>query len=119
MSDQTQHLTDRLRAHGYKLTRARRAVIHALTDTAKPLSINDLHSAAQQHDPAVGLVTVYRTLEVLESLDLVRPVHLMENCHGYALASPGHTHHVVCQRCNNVVEIEGCDLSAFIHQIET
>lgn len=117
MNRQEQRLTDRLREHGYKITQARRAVIQALVAAEKPLAINDLHQAAQTHAADLGLVTVYRTLEVLEALGLVRPVHLMENCHGYAVASPGHTHHVICRACNNVVEIEGCDLTPFLERI--
>jgi Fur family ferric uptake transcriptional regulator len=111
-------LTDKLREHGYKLTRARRAVIQVLADAAKPLNITDLHERSQNHAADIGLVTVYRTLEVMMQLELVRPVHLMENCHGYAVASPGHTHHVVCSQCNNVVEIEGCDLSTFLDEVQ-
>lgn len=111
------YLADQLRANGYKITRARQAVIDALAHAAKPLSINDLHERAQAYTADIGLVTVYRTLELLVALELVRPVHLMENCHGYAIATPGHTHHMVCQRCNRVVEIEGCDLHAYLDQI--
>ncbi len=110
-------LAEQLRHNGYKLTRAREAVIQALADAPRPLSIADLHSAAQGHAADIGLVTVYRTLELLVELKLVRPVHLLENCHGYALATPGHTHHVVCQRCNRVIEIEGCDLHAFLEEV--
>ena len=117
MNPQEQALTESLRAHGYKLTQARRAVIHALTTSPKPLTVNGLHERAQKIDHALGLVTVYRTLELLVNLDLARPVHLMDNCHGYAVATPGHTHHMVCQRCSNVVEINGCDLSEFLGEV--
>ncbi len=110
-------LAEQLRANGYKLTRARQAVIDALTSAATPLSINDLHQRARTFAADIGLVTVYRTLELLVALELVRPVHLLENCHGYAIATPGHTHHMVCQRCNCVVEIAGCDLSAYLDRV--
>lgn len=113
----SQSLAARLHQHGFKLTRARRAVILALEEAARPLSIAELHTAARAHAADIGLVTVYRTLEVLAGLGLVRPVHLLDNCHAYALCSPGHTHHVICQRCNRVVEIEGCDLSAYLEEI--
>jgi len=110
-------LTDRLREHGYKLTQARRAVIHALAAADKPLAVNDLHESARDYACDVGLVTVYRTLELLEALELVRPVHLLENCHGYTIATPGHTHHMVCRECNSVIEFEGCDLSTFLAEV--
>jgi len=110
-------VTEQLRLHGYKLTKARRAVIQALADAGTPLDISDLHHQAQAVAADLGLVTVYRTLEVLETLDLVRPVHMVNNYHGYAIATPGHTHHVVCQNCRTVVEIEGCDISPFLNRV--
>ena len=106
-----------LRDAGYKLTKARQAVIQTLADSSCPLSINDIHRQAQTHASDLGLVTVYRTLEILETLDLVRPVHFMEGTSGYAIATPGHTHHVVCQECKAVVEIEGCDISPFLERV--
>lgn len=117
-SPNEKRLAESLRTHGYKITRPRRAVIHALAEAAEPLSINDLHERAQDIAEDVGLVTVYRTLELLQELDLARPVHLGHNCHGYILATPGHTHHLVCRRCNTAIEFEGCDLEAFFTEIE-
>lgn len=117
MSPQEKRLAESLRASGYKLTRPRRAVIHALVSASSPLTINDLHERAQQTAEDVGLVTIYRTLELLLNLSLARPVHIGHNCHGYALATPGHTHHLICQRCNRVVEIEGCDLDSFLDRV--
>lgn len=117
MDTQEQTLIDRLRADGFKLTQARHAVIHALTTSSRPLSVNALHERAQDTNPDLGLVTVYRTLELLVDLGLVRPVHLLENCHGYTVATPGHTHHVVCEQCRNVIEIEGCDLRVFLDEV--
>ncbi len=114
---QERTLAAQLRHHGYKLTQARRAVIRVLATSDKPLAIGDLHHQAQALAADLGLVTVYRTLELLLDLNLVRPVHLLENCHGYALATPGHTHHLICRRCHNVVEIQGCDLSPFLDRV--
>ena len=110
-------LAAQLRAHGHKLTRPRRAILQALTEAAKPLSPAELQERARAFDAELGLVTVYRTLEIMEQLGLVRPVHLADGCHGYALATPGHTHHVVCQRCHAVVEIVGCDLGVFLERV--
>lgn len=112
-----QHLTRQLRENGYKLTQARRAVIQALLAASTPLAVNDLHEQAQAYDAGLGLVTVYRTLEILTGLGLARPVHLAENCHGYSLATPGHTHHLVCRLCSAVVEFEGCDLSGLLEAV--
>jgi Fe2+ or Zn2+ uptake regulation protein len=67
----------------------------------------------------IGLVTVYRTLDLLTDLSLVRRVHGSEACIGYALASPGHHHHLVCRKCDKVIEFSGTSvLDSLIQQIE-
>ncbi len=48
---QEQTLVECLHAHGYKLTQARRAVIHALAISSTPLSVNDLYARATPTPP--------------------------------------------------------------------
>lgn len=110
-------LAGQLRAGGHKLTQPRRAILRVLLAAAHPLSPAQIQEHGQAYCADLGLVTVYRTLEVMEDLDMVRAVHLADSCHGYVLATPGHTHHVVCQRCHAVVEIYGCDLGAFLEGV--
>jgi Fur family ferric uptake transcriptional regulator len=110
-------LAQQLRDGGHKLTQPRCAVLHALLSTDTPLSPTEIQSRGQAFCADLGLVTVYRTLELMEEIGLVRPVHLADGCHGYALATPGHTHHVVCERCHAVVEISGCGLGDFLQTV--
>ncbi|MBI5961208.1 MAG: transcriptional repressor [Chloroflexi bacterium] len=108
-------LAQQLREHGHKLTQPRCAVLHALLSTAKPLSPAEIQALGQGFCADLGLVTVYRTLELMEEIELVRPVHLADGCHGYVLATPGHTHHVICERCHAVIEISGCGMGDFLN----
>ena len=55
--------------------------------------------------------------ELMEEIGIARPVHLDDGCHGYALSTPGHTHHMVCERCHAVVEIAGCELGGFLDRV--
>jgi Fur family ferric uptake transcriptional regulator len=107
-------LGEQLRTHGHRLTEPRRAILRALLAATRPLSPAEIQQRGQVFCADLGLVTVYRTLEVLEGLGAARPVHLSEGCHGYALATPGHTHHMVCERCQAVVEVAGCALGDFL-----
>lgn len=118
----TAHLTfdtlaQQLRDNGHKLTQPRRAILRVLMAAAKPLSPAEIQTRGQERCADLGLVTVYRTLEIMEQIGLVRPVHLADGCHGYALSTPGHTHHVVCERCHAVVEIVGCELGGFLQRV--
>lgn len=110
-------LGEQFRAGGYKLTQPRQAILRALLAAPCPLSPAEILDRGQAFYTNLGLVTVYRTLEIMESIGIARPVHLADGCHGYALATPGHTHHVVCDRCHAVVEITGCELGGFLDSV--
>ena len=102
---------------GYRVTRPRRAVIRALLEDGSYASPAVVRERARAHCPSVGLVTVYRTLDLLAGLGFVRRIHAEDGCHGYAAAEHGHRHHLVCRRCGATVEFEGCDLSPFLARV--
>jgi len=116
----TEHeMVRQLSQAGYRVTRARRAVIRALLDDDGYSTPAQIHARARSHDPGVGLVSVYRTLDLLSSLRLARRIHTEDGCHGYASASRGHRHHLLCRRCGAAVEFEGCDLSPLLRRVES
>jgi Fur family transcriptional regulator, ferric uptake regulator len=123
-------LWEALAQAGYSNTRSRRAVLMAICEAGGQASGADLLALGRVHHPPLGLVTVYRTLDLLLSLGLVRKLHLTEGCHTYALSLSGsqtetrgnephsHGHHIICQRCNRAVEFNGCDLDAVVLTVE-
>ena len=102
---------------GYRVTRPRRAVIRALLEDGSYASPAEVHERARAHCPSVGLVTVYRTLDLLAGLGFVRRIHADDGCHGYAATENGHRHHLVCRACGAIVEFEGCDLARFLARV--
>jgi Fur family transcriptional regulator, ferric uptake regulator len=127
----TAELIGELVRAGYSNTRARRAVVDALLASLGPVSPAELLEAGRKTHPALGLVTVYRTLDILEQLGLVRKLHLEEGCHSYALSTAAlradrndhvrgedaHGHHIICQECHRAVEFAGCDMDAVIASV--
>ena len=107
----------KLNQAGYRITRPRQAVIQALLEDEAHASPATVHARAKRHCPTVGLVTVYRTLDLLAEMGFVRRIHTGDGCRGYAAASDGHHHHLVCRRCAAVVEFDGCDLSHFLARV--
>ncbi len=97
--------------HGFKDTRQRRAVLSVVVSSGECLNPAEVYAKAKAACPRIGLTTVYRTLEILADLGVVRRVHLQQGCHSYALAGVGHRHHVICSTCHGAIEFEGCDLS--------
>jgi len=106
--------TQQLSTHHFKLTRQRRAVLDAIAAAQSPLTPADVFERAQKRCSDLGLATVYRTLEILEDLNLIKRVHLNEHCEGFAPSTLSHGHHAICVKCKRVVEFSGCDISAVI-----
>lgn len=115
LSEET--VVHRLSEAGYRITLPRRAIIRALLEDGGHSSPAGIRELARQHCPTVGLVTVYRTLDLLADLGFARRIHTGDGCHGYAAANHGHRHHLHCRQCGAVVEFEGCDLSSFLERV--
>lgn len=112
-------LQKQLNQQGLRLTRPRRVVMTILEETGRPLSPQIIHQRALQTDKNISLVSVYRTLDLLNELNLVCRVHGQDDCQGYVLSSPGHHHHLVCRNCRATVEFTGTtDLEPFIETIQ-
>jgi len=99
-----------LAEHGFRLTGGRRAVIDVLTAEAAPLSVADIHVRLTKR--RVNLVTVYRAVDLLQRLGLLRAVDTSQGSQRFELAErfTGHHHHLVCQDCGGVQDVDGCVL---------
>jgi Fe2+ or Zn2+ uptake regulation protein len=103
-----------LQENGYRLTEARRAVVETVARTDRALTPIQVFDIAREQNPALGLVTVYRTLEKLEELHLIQRVHQPQGCQAFIAASQAHQHLLLCQNCGHVQFFEGDDLDALI-----
>jgi Fur family transcriptional regulator, ferric uptake regulator len=106
-----------LSASGYRLTGARRAVVEIMAASQFSLNPTQVFFEAHQRYPRLGLVTVYRTLEKLEELNLIQRVHMKNGCHSYIAAAPGHQHILICQKCARVEYFSGDDLTPLMETI--
>jgi Fe2+ or Zn2+ uptake regulation protein len=108
-----------LQEHGYRLTGARRAVVDVIQNSRYALTPVQVFDTARKKYAALGLVTVYRTLEKLEELHLIQRVHQPQGCQAFIAASHGHEHLLLCQNCGQVTFFAGDDLEALIAAIST
>lgn len=108
-----------LRTQGHRVTAPRLAVIETLERADSWLSPELILARARDECPGLGLVTVYRTLALLAGLGYVRRIHLNGGCSGYARTGLGHSHHLVCRSCQQVVEFPGLeDLTQLIRGVQ-
>jgi Fur family ferric uptake transcriptional regulator len=93
----------KLRGRGYKATPQRLAVVGALA-AGQHQSLAEI----RERCPGVGLVTIYRTLDLFSEIGVVRRLDLGSGAR-YELAEDHH-HHLICECCGAVSEFERCPL---------
>jgi Fur family ferric uptake transcriptional regulator len=100
-------LAQQLKQAGFKLTRPRLAVIEVLETYPEHLSHNQILEAGQRIFPQLSRATVYRTVEILVGLGLIRPLYLNDPTQRFVSAAGGH-HHLVCSNCGHIIEFDHC-----------
>lgn len=106
-----------LRARGYRITAARRAVIETIAQSPRALNPTEVYDLGREIYPKLGLVTVYRTLEKLEELHLIQRIHQEQGCNAYLPHAEGHQHLLICEHCKKAVYFEGDDLDNFFGKV--
>ena len=88
-------------------TRQRTAVSAVLNELDEFRSAQDLHAMLRDRGEAIGLTTVYRTLQALAEAGEVDSLRTADGEAVYRRCSTGHHHHLVCRSCGRTVEVEG------------
>ena len=94
--------SERLEQIGFRSTAPRRAVLCAIEGAAAPFTADELLGEL----PDVGRATVFRTIKLLQELDLVCRVPLEDGGVRYRLSGGNHHHHLVCRNCGVVTEFD-------------
>ena len=92
---------------GGRPTRQRRAVAEVLGTFSDFRSAQEIHELLAQRGEAVGLATVYRTLQRLAEAGEVDVLRTEDGEAIYRRCSPAHHHHLVCRTCGATVEVDG------------
>jgi Fur family ferric uptake transcriptional regulator len=98
---------------------ARRAVTEVLAGESCCVSAQEIADAAGRRGHRVGLASVYRTLELLESRGLVQRIEVGDGGARYEAVVPGgeHHHHAVCERCGRLTVFEDAALERAIDRL--
>lgn len=99
--------TETMRPTRQRPTRQRRAVAAVLDSLEDFRSAQEIHDLLKQRGEAVGLTTVYRTLQGLADSGEVDTLRNDDGESLYRRCSTGHHHHLVCRSCGRTVEVEG------------
>ena len=102
----TSDIINKLSEQGYRLTPQRMMVLDAIENSEHHISAEEIYAQVITKYPHLNISTVYRTLELLHRLGLVTETDLGGGRVRYHPADKGHHHHLVCQECGRVIDLD-------------
>jgi Fur family ferric uptake transcriptional regulator len=106
-----------LRERGLRWTPQRRAVLEVLSRTEGHVSGADLVERCRAIDPATTPSTVYRTLDVLEGLGIVRHGHGPDGREAYHVLPDDEHGHLHCRSCGASWNLDAEELRSFVDDV--
>lgn len=101
---------------GLKMTGQRRTILKVLGDSADHPSVEDVYARTKEIDPSISIATVYRTLGLLDELDLVIRHEFQEGYSRYEL-NWDHHHHLIDLETGKVIEFQNEELERLKEKI--
>lgn len=106
----------KLAEQGHRPTTSRHEVIEALLTSSGHLTADRLFEQMRETGSKVGRMTVFRTLDLLAEIGIVRPTYQGSGAAHFVLLDDGHHHHLVCMQCSRTVEFLDCSLADDLSQ---
>jgi len=95
----------RCKETGLKITPQRMAVYEVLLKSDNHPTVEEIYEEVKKQYPYVSLATVYRTLETLENIGLVKKVCFWGNSARYDANTEEH-HHLICEKCGKIEDVK-------------
>lgn len=110
---------ERLKNSGLKNTKSRKAILDILLQSNQPMAAEQLFLALKEKNIDINLSTVYRTLESLESKDLVTKISILDDDRMlFEYNQLGHRHYLVCLDCKKIITVHSCPLGNYEKVLE-
>jgi Fur family ferric uptake transcriptional regulator len=109
----------RLRDSGHKLTNARMTILSVLEESDGHMTSGEILERVNAVDSSIGRASVFRALDLFTRLSIIRPTFIDSSMTPtYVMLPDGHHHHIICTRCNRVIEFEDCGLQRLASELE-
>ncbi|MEM0986324.1 MAG: transcriptional repressor [Pseudomonadota bacterium] len=105
-------LIDRAASKGAKITPQREVICRTLELSCDHPTADELWKRARKLDQKVSVSAVYRTLRILEDLDLIRRHDFGEGRARYEVKRSGHHDHLIDVQTGKVIEFQDPELEA-------
>ena len=103
---------------GIRVTAIQEMLIDIFAHSEYPLSTEQAWDIARQSRPKTGRATVYRMVEKLENLGLIRRLHGYQGCSRFVPTLPGLMMLFICLDCGRADYLESQPLDHLIQQSE-
>ncbi|HZT54541.1 MAG TPA: Fur family transcriptional regulator [Gaiellaceae bacterium] len=107
-------LSGLLERNGLRATPRRLEVLEELAREPDDVTAQELWTRLRERDSGAGLATVYRTLALLSEAGVVDVLSHHGGGRCFRLCGEAHHHHLVCERCHRVLEVEECGLGDWL-----
>jgi len=96
-----------LKSAGLKVTLPRLKILEVLEKSPNHhLSAEDIYRALIEQNEEVGVATIYRVLSQFEESGIVQKLNFENNQAVYELCGVDHHDHLVCLKCNKIIEFQ-------------
>lgn len=95
---------------GHRRTVQRQVILQVIAEAEGHLTIEQLADRIQAIMPPVSLSTIYRNVELLSDMGLIRTNHLPGEGTSFELADGKPHVHLVCQHCHSVTHLDAQQL---------
>ncbi|MDY0030023.1 MAG: transcriptional repressor [Pseudobdellovibrionaceae bacterium] len=109
-------MEERCAAAGLKMTGQRRTILKILEETDDHPSVETVYERAKAADSTISIATVYRTLSLLEEMDLIVKREFNESFARYD-TNTDHHHHLIDMETGEVIEFKNEDLEILKRKI--
>jgi Fur family ferric uptake transcriptional regulator len=100
-----------------RMSHPRLLVYQELFNAIRPLSPQELYQGLLKKQKRIGLTSIYRSLDLFESLGMVFKIINGSNMRYKLCELENHHHHIVCKTCGHVVELDFCDISKWSKKV--
>lgn len=118
MEQRQNSLIEELQARGMRVTPQRAIIFEAIEKLEGHITAEDIYQRVQKINSYISLATVYRTLELLQELNLISQTNFGRSQAYFALKDHGAHHHLVCLKCRHIEEFPDNLFDSFRRKLE-
>lgn len=100
-----------------RMSHPRLLIYMELSQTQDPLSALELYQSLTKKQKRIGLTSIYRCLDLLESMGMAFKITNGSNVKYKLCEFENHHHHVVCKNCGKIIEFDLCEIQSWSEKV--